>query len=76
MRKALDSLQRILKERLSPHETEEASRCLQEISKRGELKVEGALANPDKAAAKEALRKLATEYAGTDAGKRAVDLVK
>ncbi len=76
VRKGLDSLQRILKERLSPHETEEANRSIQEISKRGELKIEGVLANPDKSAAKDALRKLASEYAGTDAGKRAVELVK
>ena len=76
VRKGLDSLQRILKERLSPHETEEANKTVQEISKRGELKIESALSNPDKTAAKDALRKLAADYAGTDAGKRAADVVK
>ena len=77
VRKALDSLVRLQKhERLSPHETEEIAKTLQEISKRGDAKIEAALASPDKASARDVLRRLATEYAGTDAGRRAADVAK
>ncbi len=56
-------------------ELENALRALEEISKSGEAKVELA-ASGDKAIAKETLRKLAKDYAGTDAGKRANDAAK
>jgi hypothetical protein len=74
-RKAIDALQKIQKlDRLSPHEMEEANRALLEISKRGEQKIDAALGLGDRGAAKEALRKLASEYAGTEAGRRALDV--
>lgn len=77
VRKALDSLVRLQKqERLSPHETEEIAKTLQEISKRGDAKIEAALAAPDKTAAREVLRRLASEYAGTEAGRRAADVAR
>ena len=77
VRKAIDALQKVQKlDRLSPHEMEEANRSLHEISKRGEKKIDNALVNPDRTAAKEVLRKLAAEYAGTDAGRRAADVSK
>lgn len=77
VRKAIDALQKIQKlDRLSPHEMEEANRSLHEISKRGEKKIDTALVNPDRNAAKDVLRKIASDYAGTDAGRRASDVSK
>jgi hypothetical protein len=77
VRKAVDSLLKLQKqERLSSHETEEIGRTLQEISKRGDAKIDNALPSPDKAAVKDLLRKLASDYAGTEAGRRALDLTK
>lgn len=74
VRKGVDALLKIQKlDRLSPHEIEEANRALADISKRGEQKIDLALGAPDR---KDALRKLAAEYAGTDAGRRASDLAR
>jgi len=56
-------------------EIENAARTLDEISRAGEAKVELA-ATGDKTLAKETLRKLAKDYAGTEAGKRATDASK
>jgi hypothetical protein len=56
-------------------EIEAAQKALDEISKAGDLKIEAALAG-DKAMAKELLRKLARDYAGTEAGKHAADASK
>jgi len=75
VRKGIDALQKILKlDRLSPHEMEEANRALLEISKRGDQKIDAALNLPDRGAAREALRKLGSDYAGTEAGRRALDV--
>ena len=77
VRKGIDALHKIQKlDRLSPHEMEEANRALLEISKRGEQKIDAALGLPDRAAAKDALRRIASEYAGTEAGRRALDVSK
>lgn len=62
--------------RLLKPEVEAASKALEEISKAGDAKIEAALSGTDKAAAKEIIRRLAKEYAGTDAGKRAAEAVK
>ncbi|HVR84871.1 MAG TPA: hypothetical protein VMU54_11210, partial [Planctomycetota bacterium] len=62
--------------RLLKAEIESAGRALDEISKAGDAKVEAALAGPDKALAKEAVRKLAKEYAGTDAGRHATEAAR
>jgi len=56
-------------------EIESAQKALDEISKAGDLKIEAALAG-DKAVAKEILKKLARDYAGTEAGKHATDASK
>lgn len=61
--------------RMLKAEIENAARALDEISRAGEAKVELA-ATGDKALAKETLRKLAKDYAGTEAGKRATDASK
>jgi len=53
-------------------ELENAARVLEEIARIGESKVELAVTG-DKALAKETLRKLAKDYAGTDAAKKAVE---
>jgi thioredoxin-like negative regulator of GroEL len=75
---ALQRLQKVLKmdARTLKKEMDEAAVALAEISKSGEAKVDAALALADRAAGKEALRKLAKDYAGTDAGKRAADASK
>jgi len=70
------AIQRLLKiqkidSRLLKAEVETAGKALEEISRAGDAKIEAALTGPDKALAKEALRKLAKEYAGTDAAKHA-----
>lgn len=57
-------------------EVESAGKALDDISKAGDAKVELALSAPDKALAKETLRKLAKDYAGTEAGKHAADASK
>jgi hypothetical protein len=62
--------------RLLKAEVEAASKALDEISKAGDAKIEAALAGGDKSAGKEAVRKLAKEYAGTDAGKHATEASK
>ncbi|HEV3029935.1 MAG TPA: hypothetical protein VG457_20315 [Planctomycetota bacterium] len=75
------AIQRLLKvsksdPRLLKAEIESAGRALDEISKAGDVKVEAALAGPDKAFAKDAVRRLAKEYAGTDAGRHAAEAAK
>jgi hypothetical protein len=56
-------------------ELESAQKALDEISKAGDMKIDAALAG-DKGVAREILRKLAKDYAGTDAGKHAADASK
>jgi hypothetical protein len=56
-------------------EIEEAGKALEEISKAGEAKIDAALAL-DRAAAREVLRKLAKDYTGTEAGKKATEAAK
>jgi hypothetical protein len=75
------AIQRLLKiqkgdTRLLKAEAESAAKALDEISKAGDAKIEAALAGPDKALAKEAIRKLAKEYAGTEAARHAADASK
>ena len=77
----LPAIQRLLSvmkydARLLKPEVEAAAKALDEISKAGDARIEGALNGPDKAVAKEVLRKLAKDYAGTDAGKHAADASK
>jgi hypothetical protein len=62
--------------RLLKAEIEAAAKALEEISKAGDAKIDGALSGADKAVAKEILRKLAKDYAGTEAGKHAADASK
>jgi len=57
-------------------EIEAANKALDEVSKAGDAKIEGALNGPDKALAKEIVRKLAKEYAGTEAAKHANEAAK
>lgn len=56
-------------------EIEEAGKALDEISKAGEARIEGALAL-DRATAREVLKKLAKDYAGTEAGRKAAEAAK
>ena len=56
-------------------EIENAARVLAEIARAGESKVELAVTG-DKALAKETLRKLSKDYAGTDAAKKALEASK
>lgn len=56
-------------------EIENAGRALEEISKAGDAKVERA-ASGDRALAKETLRKLSRDYAGTDAGRKAGEIAR
>ncbi len=56
-------------------EIESAQKALDDISKAGDLKIEAALAG-DKTVAKELLKKLARDYAGTEAAKHAADASK
>jgi hypothetical protein len=74
------AIQRLLKvqkydARSFKKEMDEAQKALDEISKAGDAKMEGALAL-DRAAAREVLRKLAKDYAGTEAGRRAAETAK
>lgn len=75
------AIQRLLKaakndpRQLKP-ELEAAAKALDEISKAGDAKVDAALGSTDKALAKELLRKLAKDYAGTEAGKHAAEAAK
>jgi len=74
------AIQRLLKllkldARTLKPEIEAAQKALDEISKAGDVKIEVALAG-DKSAVKEILRKLATDYKGTDAAKHAADAAK
>jgi hypothetical protein len=75
---AIQRLTKVMKYdvRLMKSEVEAAGKALEEVSKAGDTKVEAALTGPDKALAKEAVRRLAKEYAGTDAGKRAAEAAK
>jgi hypothetical protein len=75
---AIARLQKVLKSdpRLMKAEIEAATKALDDISKAGDAKIEAALAGPDKALARESIRKLAKEYAGTEAGKHAADASK
>jgi thioredoxin-like negative regulator of GroEL len=57
-------------------EIEAANKALDDVSKAGDAKIEGALNGPDKALAKEIVRKLAKEYAGTEAAKHANEAAK
>jgi hypothetical protein len=75
------AIQRLLKvmkydPRLLKGEIEAAGKALDEISKAGDAKIEAALAGPDKALAKDAVRSLAKQYAGTEAGKHAAEAGK
>jgi hypothetical protein len=76
-RKAIERLQALQKSdpRLFKNEVDAAARALEDISRAGEAKLEVALSG-DKAAAREAVRKLAADYAGTDAGRRASEALK
>lgn len=71
---AIARLQKVLKAdpRLFKKELEEAAALLQEISKDGQARIESTLAT-DRARAKDVLKKLARDYAGTEAGKQAGD---
>ena len=75
---AITRLQKVMKAdpRLMKAEIESATKAMDEISKAGDAKIEAALAGPDKALARESIRKLAKEYAGTEAGKHAADASK
>lgn len=75
------AIQRLLKvsksdPRLLKAEIESAGKALEDISKAGDAKIEAALASPDKSLAKETVRKLARDYAGTEAGKHAAEAAK
>jgi lipopolysaccharide biosynthesis regulator YciM len=74
---AIQRLLRVLKSdpRTMKPELEAAQKALDEISKAGDTRIEGALAG-DKSAAKEILKKLAKDYAGTEAAKHATDAPK
>ncbi len=73
---AVQRLNKILKyERLPKSEIDLVQRALEEVSKAGDQKIELALTG-DRNASKELLRKLARDYAGTEAGKRATELSK
>jgi len=61
--------------RILKKEIEEAGKALDEISKAGEARIEGALAL-DRATAREVLKKMAKDYAGTEAGKKAAEAAK
>jgi hypothetical protein len=56
--------------KLPKGEIEKVAQALDEISRAGEAKLEAALLG-DKALAREAVRKIARDYAGTEAGKKA-----
>ena len=78
---AQPAIQRLLKvakydARLLKGEVDAAAKALDEISKAGDAKIEAALQAPDKALAREVLRKLAKDYAGTEAGRHANDAAK
>jgi len=75
------AIQRLIKvtkydPRLLKGEVDAAGKALDEISKAGDAKIEAALQGPDKALAREVIRKLAKDYAGTEAGKHANDAAK
>jgi hypothetical protein len=75
------AIQRLLKaakndpRQLKP-ELEAAGKALDDISKAGDAKIEAALGSADKALAKELVRNIAKDYAGTEAGKHAADASK
>jgi hypothetical protein len=75
------AIQRLLKVtkydvRMLKTEVDAAAKALEDISKAGDAKIEAAMSGPDKAVARELLKKLAKDYAGTDAGKHAADASK
>ena len=75
------AIQRLLKvakydARLLKAEVDSAGKALDEISKAGDAKIEAALNGPDKALAKETVRKIARDYAGTEAAKHATEAAK
>ncbi len=57
-------------------EIEQARREMDEINRAGDTKLAQALNNPDKAAGREAIQKIAKDYAGTEAGKRAAEALR
>jgi len=61
--------------RLPKGELEKTVQALDEISRAGEAKLEIALSG-DKALAKESVRKIARDYAGTDAAKKALEALR
>lgn len=75
---AILRLQKILKldARTLKKEIDDAVAALADLNKAGEAKVDEALKIADRAVSKDALRKLARDYAGTEAGKRAVEVSK
>jgi hypothetical protein len=75
------AIQRLLKvtkydPRILKSEVDAAGKALDEVSKAGDAKIEAALQGPDKALIREVLRKLAKDYAGTEAAKHANDAAK
>jgi len=74
---AIQRLQRILKYDVRSYkpEMDAAQKALEEISKACDVKIEAALAG-DKSVAKEILRKLAKDYAGTEAAMHAAAAAK
>jgi lipopolysaccharide biosynthesis regulator YciM len=73
---AIARLHKIMKydPRLLKAEVGQAGQALEEIGKSCEQKIDAALLLPDKGQVKEALRKLAKDYAGTEAGRHAAEL--
>ncbi len=71
---AVQRLGKVLKydARFLRREIDEAASLLEEISREGEAKIAAALAG-GRAEARDALRKIARDYAGTAAGKRAIE---
>lgn len=71
---AIQRLQKILKydPRLVKKEIDEAASVLGEISREGETRIAAALTG-NRAEAREALRRIGRDYAGTEAGRRALE---
>jgi hypothetical protein len=75
------AIQRLLKVmKIDPRgfkgEVDAAGKALEEISRSGEARLDIALSSGDKAQAREAVRKIAKDYSGTELGKKALDLSK
>ena len=62
--------------RLFAREIEDAAKATADLSKAGDAKIDAAVNLSDKTAAREMLRKLAKDYAGTEAGRRAAEASK